>query len=49
MISKALHDLSFSQNQLLKSADDWYMRILKNKLIKLKIENKIGQFESWNM
>jgi hypothetical protein len=36
MISEVLHDLPFSRNQPLKSADDWYMRILKNKLIKLK-------------
>jgi hypothetical protein len=36
MISKVLRDLSFSWNQPLKSADDQYTRILKNKLIKLK-------------
>ena len=36
IISKLLHDLPFSRNQLLKSADDWYIGILKNKLIKLK-------------
>jgi hypothetical protein len=36
MISKFLSDLPFSQNQPLKSADDKYRRILKNKLIKLK-------------
>ena len=35
-ISKVLHDLPFSQNQPLKSADDLYIRILKNNLIKLK-------------
>jgi hypothetical protein len=34
MISKVLYDLPFSQNQLLKLADDYYIRILKNKLIK---------------
>jgi hypothetical protein len=36
MISKGLRDLPFSQNQPLKSADDYYISILKNKLIKLK-------------
>jgi hypothetical protein len=36
MISKVLPDLPSIQNQLLKLADDWYIRILKNKLIKLK-------------
>jgi hypothetical protein len=36
VISKALRDLSFSRNQPLKSADDQYIRILKNKLIKLQ-------------
>jgi hypothetical protein len=38
MISKVLRDLPFSRNQTLKSADDQYIRILKNKLIKLKIQ-----------
>jgi hypothetical protein len=33
MISKVLRDLPFSRNQPLKSADDQYIRILKNKLI----------------
>ena len=41
IISELLHDLPFSRNQPLKSADDWYIRILKNKLIKLK-KNKTG-------
>jgi hypothetical protein len=41
MISKVLRDLPFSRNQPLKSADDCYIRILKNKLIKLK-NKKIG-------
>jgi hypothetical protein len=36
MISKVLHDFPFSRNQPLKSAGDWDIRILKNKLIKLK-------------
>jgi hypothetical protein len=36
MISKVLHDFPFSRNQPLKSADDKYIRILKNKLMKLK-------------
>jgi hypothetical protein len=33
-----LGDLPFSRNQPLKSADDQCIRILKNKLIKLKIK-----------
>jgi hypothetical protein len=36
MISKVLRDLPFSRNQPLKSADDYYIRILKNKLINKK-------------
>jgi hypothetical protein len=36
IISKILHDLSSSLNQPQKSNDDWYIRILKNKLIKFK-------------
>jgi hypothetical protein len=38
MVSKVLRDFPFSRNQSLKSADDQYVRILKNirKLIKLK-------------
>jgi hypothetical protein len=36
MISKALRDLSFSPYQPLKSASDYYIRILQNKLIKFK-------------
>jgi hypothetical protein len=36
MISSLLRDLPFSRNQPLKSADDQYIRILKNKLIRLK-------------
>jgi hypothetical protein len=36
MISKVLRDLPFSRNQPLKSPDDKYITILKNKLIKLK-------------
>jgi hypothetical protein len=31
--------------QKLKSADDWYFRILKNNRIKLKENKKIGYFE----
>jgi hypothetical protein len=42
MISKVLRDFPFSQNEPLKLADDWYMRILKNKLMKLKKNIKIG-------
>jgi hypothetical protein len=36
MISEVLRDFLFSRNQTLKSADNKYIRILKNKLIKLK-------------
>jgi hypothetical protein len=36
VISEVLRDFPFSRNQPLKSADDEYIRILKNKLIKLK-------------
>jgi hypothetical protein len=36
MISKVLRDLPFSRNQPLKSADEQYIRIMKNKLIKFK-------------
>jgi hypothetical protein len=35
-ISKVLHDFPFSRSQPLKSADYQYIRIFKNKLIKLK-------------
>jgi hypothetical protein len=34
-ISNVLRDLPFSRNQPLKSVDDKYIRILKNKLMKL--------------
>ena len=40
MISYMLHLLPFRQNQPLKSADDWYFRILKNKIIKFKEQEK---------
>jgi hypothetical protein len=36
LISKVARELPFSRNQPLKSVDDQYIRILKNKLIKLK-------------
>jgi hypothetical protein len=36
MISEVLRDFPFSRHQPLKSADDRYIRVLKNKLIKLK-------------
>jgi hypothetical protein len=36
MISKVLRDFPFSRKQPLISADDQYIRMLKNKLIKLK-------------
>jgi hypothetical protein len=36
MISRVLQDFHFSQNQPLKSADDEYITILKNKLTHLK-------------
>jgi len=31
-ISKVLHNLPFRRNQTLKPADDWCVRILKNKI-----------------
>jgi hypothetical protein len=34
MISKVLNDLPLSENHPLKSADGWYIRILKNKFKK---------------
>jgi hypothetical protein len=37
---KLLRDLPFNWNQQLKSADDYYIRILKNKLITLKKNKK---------
>jgi hypothetical protein len=36
MVWKVLRDFPLSWNQPLKSTDDWYIRILKNKLIQLK-------------
>jgi hypothetical protein len=36
MIAEGLNDLLFSRNQPLKSADDQYIGILKDKLIKLQ-------------
>jgi hypothetical protein len=36
VISKGLRDFPFSRNQPSKSADDSYIRIFKNKLVKLK-------------
>jgi hypothetical protein len=44
MISKVLHDFPFSRIQPLKSADDYYIRILKNELIKLKKHKKLGHW-----
>jgi hypothetical protein len=35
-IWEVLHDLHFSRSQPLKSADDYYIKILKNKLISFK-------------
>jgi hypothetical protein len=34
MISKVLRDFALSRNQPLKSADDQYITVLKNKLVK---------------
>jgi hypothetical protein len=42
MISKVLRDLSLSRNQPVKSADGQYIRILNNKLIKLKKKQEDG-------
>jgi hypothetical protein len=36
MVSKVLCEFPFIRNRPLRPADDWYIRILKNKLIKLK-------------
>jgi hypothetical protein len=36
MISKVLRYFPFNRKQSLKTTDDWYSRILTNKLIKLK-------------
>jgi ribosomal protein L19 len=36
MVSKVLRDIRLSRNQPLKSADYYYMRLLKKKLLKLK-------------
>jgi hypothetical protein len=35
-VDRLLRNFPFSRNQPLKSADDYYITILKNKLIKLK-------------
>jgi hypothetical protein len=40
MILEVLRDFAFSRNQPLKSTDEYYIRILKNKLIKLKKEEE---------
>ena len=42
IISRVLRDLPFSRNQPLKSTDDQYIRILKNKLIELKKKQEDG-------
>jgi hypothetical protein len=42
MISKVLRDFPFSRNQPLKTADDRYVRILKNTLVKLIKYEKTG-------
>jgi hypothetical protein len=39
---KILRDFPFTQHQPLKSADDTYIRILKNKSTKLKKNKKVG-------
>jgi hypothetical protein len=50
VISKVLCDLPFSRKEPLRSADDQYIRILKNKFIKLKKKNKkIGGHCDWVM
>jgi hypothetical protein len=41
-MSKVLSDLPFSRKQPLKSPDEQYISNLKNKLIKLKKNKKIG-------
>jgi hypothetical protein len=42
MISKVLRDFPFSRNQPLKSPDEQYVKILKNKLIELKRTRRQG-------
>ena len=37
LMCNIIHDLPFSLNQPLKSADDWYIGVLKNKVRKLKM------------
>jgi hypothetical protein len=49
MISKVLRDFPFSRKQPLKSADDRYIRNLKNKLIKLKNRRQYAVIGPWNM
>jgi hypothetical protein len=50
MISKVLRGFPFSRNQPLKSADDSYIRILEDKLIKQrKARTQDTVIESWNM
>jgi hypothetical protein len=51
IISKVLHDLPFSRNKLMKLADDQYIRLLKNKLIKFKKKTRRQGtvIELWNM
>jgi hypothetical protein len=49
MISEVLSDLPFSSDQPLKSADDQYIRIFKNKLINLKKQEDRTLTDSWNM
>jgi len=47
MIWKVLRDSPSSRNRPLKSPDDQYMRISKNKLIKFKRMDTV--IEPWNM
>jgi hypothetical protein len=42
MVPKVVCDFPFSGKQPLKSADDQYIRILKNKLIKFRKNKKTG-------
>jgi hypothetical protein len=42
MISKVVRDFHFGRNRPLKSADDRYIGISKNKIIKLKKNKKTG-------
>jgi hypothetical protein len=49
VISNVLRDFTFSRNQPLKSADGCYIRIFKNKVMKLKRKEYRTLTMSWNV